>query len=201
MLSVIIVTYNSRGTIGGCLDSLSRSASIAKCEIEIICIDNASTDSTADVIAGTYPSIRLIRNAMNSGFAAGVNTAAKEAHANTFLFLNPDTIVADNLISELESGLRRNGIGAIFGCRLVNADGSPQSSCYRLPTLWTLFLESVLPYGWSLKLVTNSPHRNPRTHPPAPSLKKEGEQEGSGNGIEVEIVTGAAMAIRRDMFD
>jgi hypothetical protein len=187
MLSVIIVTYNSKQTIGDCLRSIELSARQLPPgdKLEIICVDNASTDGSADIIASSFSTVRLIRNEENRGFAAAVNQAAKAAKCDALFILNPDTSLTENTLVEISRFLRERNDVSLFGCRLQDVDGKPQPSCYKTPSLWTLALEMFLPYSGSLRFVTNSP--------PSPVSQERGG--------EVDTVTGAAMVVRKNLFE
>lgn len=101
--SVLVVNYNGRRYLDVCLGSLL--ADGADCEI--ILLDNASHDGSAEYVEQHYPQVRVIRSAVNGGFAEGNNQAAREARGEYLAFLNPDTRVEpgwlDALIAVLES--------------------------------------------------------------------------------------------------
>ncbi len=73
-LSIIIVSYNTKDLIGTCLDSILNTNDCGK---EIIIVDNASSDGSAEVIRNNYPSVHLIKNGTNRGFGAANNQALK----------------------------------------------------------------------------------------------------------------------------
>ena len=82
-VSTVVVSWNNRDFLGRCLGSLPAGT-------EIIVVDNASTDGSAEYVAESFPGVRLIRHDSNLGFAAGVNRAAHEATGEYLLLLNPD---------------------------------------------------------------------------------------------------------------
>jgi hypothetical protein len=87
----------------------------------------------------SYPKIRLVQNVTNVGFAKANNQAAQLAQGKTLLFLNPDTILADQAIEKMVAHLQSNpDIGAL-GPKTLNTDGSLQYSCRRFPTFMTGF--------------------------------------------------------------
>jgi hypothetical protein len=100
--SVIIVNYNGRDYIGDCLESLLTHSST---DTEIIVVDNASTDGSADYIEEEYPFVQLVRSTKNGGFSHGNNLGVGYAHGEFLVFLNPDTAVSagwlENLLSPL----------------------------------------------------------------------------------------------------
>ena len=104
--SVILVGYNSRADLVRCLPSLLPSLSTVD---EVIVVDNASTDGSADWLVKTYPQVRLIRSSENLGFGGGNNLGARNSNGKYLAFLNPDTQVEpgwlDALVDVLENGL------------------------------------------------------------------------------------------------
>lgn len=103
--SVIIVSYNSREYLSGCLPSLIPSLGQ---QDEIIIVDNASSDNTSPWLIQQYPEIHLIRSNQNLGYAGGNNLGAKHAHGKYLVFLNPDTIVDKNWLDSLINVLDNN---------------------------------------------------------------------------------------------
>ncbi len=135
-IAIIIVTYNSAGEIGACLDAaLSTGA-------EIVVVDNASTDATRAEVERR--GVRLIANAENRGFAAAVNQGFAAVSTPYVLLLNPDAVIQTALTPLRDACDLPGSAGA--GGQLVNADGSPQSGFVvrRLPTVACLTLEALL---------------------------------------------------------
>jgi GT2 family glycosyltransferase len=104
-LSVLIVNYNGGQAILDCIASVLRHSVPNS---EIVVVDNASADGSADAIAARFPEVRLIRSGRNLGFGGGNNLAARDARGKHLVFLNPDTTVeagwAENLVAPLEEG-------------------------------------------------------------------------------------------------
>jgi len=102
-VGVVIVTYNSKKYIESCLDSVLNSNT--PLELEIVIIDNASTDTTVRLLQKRYPTVCLFQNQKNLGFGAGINIGLrhllKKGGFDYILFLNPDTLVLQDLIEEL----------------------------------------------------------------------------------------------------
>lgn len=130
-VSVIVVNYNTAKEIGRCLQSVYSLPSTAN--IEVIVVDNASTDESVQVIR-KFKNVELIENKKNLGFAKANNIGAKEAKGDFFFFLNPDTQVKKDTISNLLEFSKKN-LNAIVGPKILNPDGSLQGSCYNLPTI------------------------------------------------------------------
>src|SRR5262249_26867413 len=96
--SVLIVTYQSAPDLPLFLDSVRRATHVAS--FEILVVDNASADGTAD-LAAQDPGVRLIRNRQNVGFARANNQAFREASGRHLLLLNPDAQVSDGSIDRM----------------------------------------------------------------------------------------------------
>ncbi|HEX2914868.1 MAG TPA: glycosyltransferase family 2 protein [Chloroflexia bacterium] len=96
--SVVIVSYNSRADLEPCLESLLQTTGS---DCEIIVVDNASTDGSAELIREKFPRVRLIANPANSGFAAANNLAVSQARGRYIVALNPDTRVTPGWLEAL----------------------------------------------------------------------------------------------------
>ena len=130
-LSIIIVAYNTADQIERCLDSL---AAAACCPQEVIVVDNASTDDGAALIAKNHPSVRLLVNERNRGFAAANNQALAVCRGNFILFLNPDTEVKPGALGIIIDYMNNNPQIGLAGPKIVNPDGTLQESVsYRYP--------------------------------------------------------------------
>ncbi len=139
-VAVIIVTYNSEGQIGECLQSvIEQRQSISQ---EIIVVDNCSQDKTVEIIRKEFPSVKLITPEENLGFAKAVNLAAAQFQARYYLLLNPDTVVLDHAIDRVHAFAEKNPRYGFYGGQTLKEDGKTleRSSCWGQPTVWSLFL-------------------------------------------------------------
>ena len=132
-VSVLIISYNVKEYVDHAVDSL------LKChvnDLEIIIVDNHSYDGTVEHIRSAYPDVTVVANNKNVGFGKAVNQAAASAHGKYYLILNPDTIVQENTISELQHYLENNEHVGMVGPKILNSDGTLQLACKRsFPTL------------------------------------------------------------------
>jgi len=113
MVSVLVTTYNSAAFLHACFDSLWKQTYRP---VEVIIVDNASTDGTRDVLATVAAEANLICNQTNVGFAAAQNQAARLATGNWLLSLNPDVVLSPDFISNLvAAGELDDQIGAVCG--------------------------------------------------------------------------------------
>ncbi len=138
VLSIIIVSYNTRELTLECLRSLD--AQTDRSLYELLVVDNLSSDGSADAIAAEFPWAKLIRSEKNLGFAGGNNLAAREAAGEYLLLLNPDTLVLDRAVEKLLAFARRTPDAGIWGGRTVFKDGRLNpASCWSRPSAWSLF--------------------------------------------------------------
>ncbi len=135
-VEVLIVSYRTRDLLRQTLESLfSHPPDPSVVELIVAVWDNASDDDSAEMVARTFPSVRLVRCERNVGFAAANNGLARTSDADYLLLLNSDVIVTQDIIVPLLEALRRDPVSAIAGPRLVGADGAPQPSSEEFPTL------------------------------------------------------------------
>jgi GT2 family glycosyltransferase len=140
-VSIAIVSWNTRALLHTCLQSIIDSTH--RIVYEIIVVDNASSDGSAEMVAHTFPMVRLIRNHQNQGFAQANNAAFVNAHGRYLLLLNPDTEVHIGAIDTLVDYMDQHADVGALGAHLLNADGSTQISCSHFPTLANMALESL----------------------------------------------------------
>ena len=135
-IGIVIVTYNSRGHIGPCLDAALRTGA------DVLVVDNASTDGTLDEVSRR--DVRLIANPVNRGFAAAVNQGFEALATPFVLLLNPDTEIRRGLEEMREACALPDAAGA-GGC-LVDKSGKPQIGFMvrQLPGPMALILEVLL---------------------------------------------------------
>lgn len=142
VLTVLIVNYNGRHLLDACLASVAANVSVSH---EVVVVDNASHDGSAEYLARVHPHVVLVRNERNAGFAGGNNVGARHARGRLLLLLNTDTIVRGPIAPLVAMFERDSALGAL-GCRLVYGDGRQQESIGYEPTLVRLPL-SWLPLG------------------------------------------------------
>jgi GT2 family glycosyltransferase len=135
-VSVCIVNWNCREHLQGCLQSLREAAS--EVSLEVLVVDNGSTDGAADMVAELFPEVVLIRNAENVGFSQGNNQAARQARGRYVFFLNNDTVVPSGTLRGLLDYARAHPDAGIIGPRLCDEHGRVQVSCRSCPTLGAL---------------------------------------------------------------
>lgn len=120
--SIIIPVWNGAGVIAKCLEAVYAHSGDAL--LEVICVDNASPDNAAQLIAERFPGIRLLRQPVNLGFAGGVNAGLRTARGDMFVLLNQDCLVQPGWLDALMEALATYPDIGIAGCTIYNADGS-----------------------------------------------------------------------------
>ncbi|HDQ70952.1 MAG TPA: glycosyltransferase family 2 protein [Chloroflexi bacterium] len=141
-LSIVIVSWNVCDLLRRCLHSIFNGVP-SDITLEVIVVDNASSDESVSMVRETFPQVHLIVNADNRGFPAANNQGIEVAKGRYVFLLNSDTeIVGDALATMLDFADAHPDVGVV-GPQLLNPDGSVQSSRRRFPTLATAFLEST----------------------------------------------------------
>jgi GT2 family glycosyltransferase len=125
-LAVVIVSYNVRGELDACLQSIVGRTS--PLPTEIVVVDNASQDGTPDAVRQGWPSVRVIDAGDNIGFARANNLGIRATSSDYVLLLNPDTVVPGNAIPALVRHLTGDARAAVAGPRLVDQDGRAELS-------------------------------------------------------------------------
>lgn len=139
-VSILIVSWNAGGHIGRCLASLDPHRH------EVIVVDNASLDDSAEEARRASPDATIVRQARNLGFAGATNAAAARAHGRFFLLLNPDCRARPGSIDRLAAFLDAHADYAAVGGCLVDEDDRIQAgfTVRRFPTLATWAVDLLL---------------------------------------------------------
>lgn len=137
-LTVIVVSYNTRHLLTEMFGALERASD--GLSTQIIVIDNASQDGSADFIRIHWPGAQLLANTCNVGFGRANNQALPLLRGRNVLLLNTDAIVAPASIGAALDELRAHPACGLVGARLVGRDGKVQPSCRYFPTPWNIFL-------------------------------------------------------------
>ena len=183
-VSVIILNWNTRKLLQECLQTLLRLQH--GIDVEVIVVDNASSDDSRDMVRREFPGVTLISNPMNLGFGAGNNVGIPVSTGRYVLFLNSDTQVTEGALKALVDYADTHPDVGILGPKLLNADGSLQYSCRQYPNLATGFLHNT-PLGRLL----------PKNRFAADYLMKNWDHATPRN---VDWVSGAALMIRRTLL-
>lgn len=185
-VSVIVVSWNVRELLRGCLESIR--STCPDLSLQIIVVDNASADGSAEMVRGEFPDVDLVAGDSNLGFAVANNLGLARARGRHVFFLNPDTVLRDRALTQLAAFLDRAPGFDMVGPRLVFPDGTVQRVCARrLPTVGmtlfeALYLHRVPLFGSRLNDRLISPY-------------------DLNDSREVEAISGASMLARRPVVD
>jgi GT2 family glycosyltransferase len=136
-ISIVIVAWNAKHYLELCLDSLAQAPPCRT--YEILVVDNASADGSAEMIEARFPHVKLIRSDENLGFSKGNNLAIRQCQGRYIALVNPDVIVFPGCLDALADFLEQNPRVGNVGPRVFNPDMTQQSTCRRFPTLWNNF--------------------------------------------------------------
>lgn len=140
-LSVIIVNYNVKYFLEQCLCSVMKAiAPLGEGQVEVIVVDNQSTDDSVEYLRSRFPSVFFIGNRENSGFGRANNQGVQMSRGEFILFLNPDTIVAEDSFTECMAEMQRQPELGAIGVRMVDGGGKYLPESKRgFPTPWVSF--------------------------------------------------------------
>lgn len=170
LVTVVIPAWNGRQQLPACLEALLSQQG----DIEIVVVDNASSDGSADWVAERYPQVRLIRHQRNLGFAGGCNAGLQAAAGDLLVLLNQDAVVQDGWLRAIAHAARDRQVG-IIGCKILEPDAKTLNHCGG-----ALDMEAV------------------ETRHLGAGETDRGQYDQAS---DVEYVTGAAFALRRDVLE
>lgn len=173
MISIIILSYNTKNLLKECLNSIYKY--FPTFTFEIIVVDNASTDGSYEMLKKDFKDIKLIKSEINLGFAKGINLGCRNAKGEYFLFLNSDITIYNSLSLEIIKFMQKNEYVSIAGGQLLDGNGNPQRSYGKFYTLPVVF--KMLIHGDKGEISTKN------------SIIKK-----------VDWVSGGFMAVKREVF-
>jgi GT2 family glycosyltransferase len=138
-VSIIIVNYNTFELTCSCIDSIMRYTE--GISYEIILVDNASTECSPDLFLQKYPSIKLVKSLINTGFTGGNNLGLQIAKGDTLLLLNSDVVLRENSVAKCLDVLKNNTKVGVITCMLKFPDGTIQKQCQRFPSIMRTTIE------------------------------------------------------------
>jgi GT2 family glycosyltransferase len=136
-VSIVVVNWNTRDLLAECLEAIARTS--GDLDMEIIVVDNGSTDGSQDMVRQRFPQVHLIANMENLGFARANNQAIRRSQGRYVLLLNSDAFVREHTIQHVVAFMDAHPEAGMAGCKLLYEDGRLQPSCYTFPTLFTEF--------------------------------------------------------------
>lgn len=182
-LSIVIINWNVRDLLRRCLESIFASRLPG---LEVIVVDNASSDGSLDMLRTEFSHVTLIANTENRGFPAGNNQGLAAARGHFVMALNPDTEIVGDALRRVAVYLEAHPEVGALGPQLLNPDGSVQSSRRRFPTFVTALFESTWLQGVAPRGVLRRYHMG---------------DVPDDTVHEVDWVTGASIAVRHEVLE
>jgi hypothetical protein len=186
-ISVIVVSFNTRGLLRECLESVGRQEGVKR---EVWVVDNHSEDGSAEMVEESFPEVKLIRNPENLGFAAANNQALRKAGGEYLLLLNSDTVLPKGVLATMTGWMEAHPEVGISTCRLIAPDGRAQRVGGFFPTLgrvilWMTFLDDL-------------PVLRRRAYHLPPGMT---ENFKAPEGWRLDWVSGAFFLMRREVYE
>ncbi len=184
-LTIITVTFKSKGVINRCLDSLAADGYLPdgpSSKVEVIVVDSCSDDGTAEEIAAAYPTVTVVPLDENVGFARGCNVGIRRSQSPHVMLLNPDCVVHPGTIAGLLAELDAHPKAAVVGPKLTCESGNPQVSTQNFPTVKQEFARHLAPIAGAI------------------GIKDMGTDQPVQSSA-VDWISGACMLMRRDALE
>jgi GT2 family glycosyltransferase len=183
--AVVVVSYNTRELLLGCLASVIESAATE--DVEIVVVDNASSDGSLESVHQTYPQVKTIANQTNLGFGVACNQAIRVTTAPFVLLLNSDATITPASFQALHDAFSTNARCGAAGCRLVGSGGVETTNTRNFLTALNQAAELTGVMGWT------DWKRLRRTHRPT--------TDQNLMDCSVDWIDGACLMVRRAALD
>lgn len=185
--SISLVNYNAKDLTEKCIKSICKKTE--NISLEIVLVDNNSSDNSCELIKEEFPQIKIIENKQNKGFAYANNQAIKMASGKYIMLLNNDTVLKNDALDKMAAFLDNNPkVGAVT-CKLFDADGKTiQRNCRTFPSPFGTF------FGRASFLTKISPNN--------PWSSKNLLSDWDYNSVkEIDWASGAALMVRREVIE
>ncbi len=185
-LSIIIVSFNGRNHLEGCLLSVMRASE--HLDAEVIVVDNNSGDGAPGMVSQKFPSVILIKNPANIGFARACNIGAWKSSGKYLLFLNPDCLVAENTFSTTIEFMNQHPNAGALGVQMIDGSGQFLEESKRgNPSPWNSLSKLFGLSGYNRRSKTLNGYYQPHV-----------ERDSIAH---VPVLSGAFFLVRKDVFD
>jgi len=188
-LTISIVNWNTKKLLKSCLESIINQTKELNYSIWVV--DNNSSDGSIGMIEEIFPQVQLIKNKANIGFSKANNQILSACEGKYVLLLNSDTQVIGNTVKGLFDFIEGHPDAGAAGCKILNADGSLQTSCGRFPGLLSIFFGGEFCNKLYKKIFKNS------TFFAEYGLTKEDHQDFQ----EVDFVKGCCLILRKSVLE
>jgi N-acetylglucosaminyl-diphospho-decaprenol L-rhamnosyltransferase len=138
-VTVVIISYNTKHLLTRMLTALD--VGRGQLRLQVIVVDNASRDGSAEILRNEFPTIELIQNAANVGFGRANNQALSNVHGRYVLLVNPDAFVSSDTLSKTFKFMEEHSRCGVLGVKLVGEDGGLKPCCCYFPTPWNVGLK------------------------------------------------------------
>ena len=182
MVTVVMVSYNTRELTVQAITTLIQNCIFP---LEIIVVDNASTDETVETVQNTFPNVKIVHNQQNVGFGMANNQGFELAKNDLVLLLNTDAFIKPGCIEKLVDTIRSDAKIGVVGPRILNEDGTLQPSVHPFPGP----LRAVLEYWWLERLF------------PSGTLLGSYRKWSYAVQSDVPWLIGACMLVRKSVID
>ena len=179
-ISIVIVSWNTRDLLRGCLQSVYTCVPPRK--FEVFVVDNASFDGSGEMVRTEFPAATLIQNDENVGFARANNQALRRACGRYLVLLNSDAEILPGTIASCLDFMEEAADVAVTGVELHNPDGTLQVGYFKLPVSWSQVFESLL-------------------HPTAYYTRWNKNYQRDPAAREVDWVSGSFMVVRSEAVE
>lgn len=191
-ITAIVVSWNVCDLLVRCIEALRSPSVTGGCSVEVIVVDNASTDGSAEVMA-SVAGTKLIRTGRNLGYGRANNLGLKSAAGRYLLILNPDAILQPGALPALLTFAERRQRAGIVAPRLLNQDGSVQAGAFRFPSLTMAAIDLFPLPHWMPGRVRSQLSKS------ALNGRYVIEQEAN-NPFRIDHPLGACMLLRREAY-
>ena len=140
-LSIVIVSWNTKELTKACLESITATAGDLK--MEVLVVDNASSDGSPAMVQQEFPNVTFIQNAVNVGFAKANNIGVRMATGKYVCLINSDVVVLSGALRSMFEFMEVNSNVGIIGPKMMTPLGTPGASCMRRPSLVLCLAEAV----------------------------------------------------------
>lgn len=187
-LSIVIVSWNARDYLLGAVESIL--ATTRRHTLELIVVDNASSDGSPEAVAARHPGVTLIRNPSNLGFARANNIGIRASRGRLVALINSDVTVLPECIDSLVEFMDAHPRVGMAGPLVLNTDGSVQHSHWDFPSRGGALARTLALDTLRLKMA-------PAAASPVAALPSAAADEG----VAVEVLSGCFMVLRREALD
>lgn len=141
LISIVIVSWNAKAFLDECLASIFVANQPG--QLEVIVVDNHSTDGAPEMVEAKYPQVRVVKNEENLGFSAANNIGIPMCRGDYVFLINSDVTVAPDCLEKLVTFMDERPSVGVAGPTMLSANGSVGRSCRGFPTVWRMICHAL----------------------------------------------------------